>query len=60
MNEYWTEELFALMLEKMDERLKQEAEFRASLAGTKLQGAGRRLTDKELFARAGIIPRRMQ
>ena len=48
------------MLEKMSNRLKQEAEFQAVLAGAKLQGSGRRLTDKELFARAGIIPRRMQ
>lgn len=60
MNEHWTEELFGLMLEKMGERLKHETEFRAALMGAKLQGAGRRLTDKELFAKAGIIPRRMQ
>ena len=48
------------MLEKMGERLRQEAEFRAALAGAKLGGASRRVTDKELFAKAGISVRRMQ
>ena len=48
------------MLEKLGKRLRQEQDFRAQLAGAKLRDSGRRLTDKELFARAGIIPRRMQ
>lgn len=59
MNEHWTEELFGLMLEKMSERLRQEAEFRAALAGAKLGGTSRRVTDRELFARAGIAVKRV-
>ncbi|KKM82878.1 hypothetical protein LCGC14_1314990, partial [marine sediment metagenome] len=52
---HWSEELFGLMLEKLGKRLRQEQDFRAQLAGAKLQGLGRRLTDKELFAKAGIV-----